>query len=216
MKSKELIVAIVLGLGLALALLWLAEAIPARADRGTRYVGTTGSDASNDCTNPGNPCATLQHAIDVAQTGDEIRVAGGAYTRAGTLAVITKGLSIVGGFARDLSSHDPAAYQTVLDTGWGGPVVRITNAGDVTLLYLTLTPGNGVNCPDGWGDCGGGIYAMNTVLHVGQCVVTNNVASRTEPAFGGGVYVYNRVGLSNEFWGNQIVSNTASMAGTGW
>jgi hypothetical protein len=216
MKGKGWIVAIVLGLGLTLALLWLAGAIPARADPGTRYVGTTGSDASNDCTNPGNPCATLQHAIDVAQPGDEIRVAGGAYARAGTIAVITRELSVVGGFAPDLSSHDPAAYQTVLDAGWGGPVISITSAGDVTLLYLTLTRGSGANCPDGWGDCGGGIYAMNTVLHVGQCVITNNVASRTEPAFGGGVYVYNRIGLSNEFWDNQIVSNTASMVPFGW
>jgi len=216
MKGKGLIIAIVLGLGLALALLWLVGATPARADPGIRYVGTTGSDAGNDCTNPGSPCATLQRAIDVAQPDDEIRVAGGAYARVGTLAAITRGLSIVGGFAADFGSHDPAAYQTVLDAGWGGPVVSMTNAGDVTLLYLTLTRGLGAACPEGQYDCGGGIYAKNTVLHVGQCVITNNVGSRTEPAFGGGVYVYNRIGLSNEFWDNQIVSNTASMVSFGW
>jgi len=88
-KSKGLIAAIVLGLGLALALLWLVGVGPARADAGTRYVGTTGSDVSNDCTNPGHPCATLQRAIDVAQPGDEVRVTGGAYARVGTLAAIT-------------------------------------------------------------------------------------------------------------------------------
>jgi hypothetical protein len=204
------------GLLLALALLWLCPAPLVRADPGTRYVETTGSDANNDCADPDNPCATLQRAIDVAQPGDELHVAGGGYTRVGTLAVITKELSIVGGFAADFGTHDPALYQTVLDAEWGGPVISITLAGDVTLLYLTLTRGNGVGCPDGWGDCGGGIYAVNTTLHVGQCVIVNNVGSRTEPAFGGGVYVYNRGSFLNEFWDNQIVSNTASMAGTGW
>jgi Right handed beta helix region len=213
---RWLMVTIALGLGLALALLWLCPALPARADPGARYVATTGNDADNGCTDPGNPCATLQHAIDVADPGDEIRVAGGDYTRVGTLAVIAKELNIVGGFAPDFGSHDPALYLTVLDAGWGGPVIRIASAGDVTLLYLTLTRGQGVSCPEGWGDCGGGIYAVNTILHVGQCLITNNVASRTGPAFGGGVYVYNRIGLLNEFWDNQIVSNTASMTDTGW
>jgi len=217
MKGKGLIIAIVLGLGLALALLWLVGATPARADPGIRYVGTTGSDAGNDCTNPGSPCATLQRAIDVAQPDDEIRVAGGAYARVGTLAAITRGLSIVGGFAPDFGTQDSAAYQTVLDAGWGGPVVSMTNAGDVTLLYLTLTRGLGAACPEGQYDCGGGIYAKNTVLHVGQCVITNNVGSRTKSAFGGGVYVGNRyTGLSAELWDNQIVSNTASMASMNW
>jgi hypothetical protein len=217
MKDKALIVAIVLGLGPALALLWLVGAIPARADPGTRYVRTIGSDASNDCADPGKPCATPQRAIDVAQPGDEIHVAGGAYARVGTLAAITKALSIVGGFAPDFGSHDPDAYQTVLDAEWGGPVISITNAGDVTLLYLTLTRGIGADCPEGQSDCGGGIYAKDTVLHVGQCVITNNVGSRTESAFGGGVYVDNRyTGLPAELWDNQIVSNTASMASMGW
>ena len=43
MKSKRVIAAIVLGLGLALTLLWLGGAIPARADPGTRYVRTAGN-----------------------------------------------------------------------------------------------------------------------------------------------------------------------------
>ena len=217
MNRRQIFVCVLaLGLLLALALLLLCPALSVQADPGTRYVETTGSDANNDCADPNNPCATLQRAIDVAQPGDELHVAGGEYTRVGTLAVITRELSIVGGFAADFGTHDPTLYQTVLDAEWGGPVISITHASDVTLLYLTLTRGNGVGCPDGWADCGGGIYAVNTSLHVGQCVIINNVGSRTEPAFGGGVYVYNRNSLLNEFWDNQIVSNTASMAGTGW
>jgi len=216
-KSKGLIVAILSGLGPVLALLWLVGVGPARADPGTRYVRATGSDAGNDCAAPGTPCATLQHAIDVAQTGDEIHVAGGVYTRVGTLAAITRGLSIVGGFSADFGSHDPVSYQTLLDAGWGGPVVSMTDASDVTLLYLTLTRGIGATCPEGQSDCGGGIYAWETTLHVGQCVITNNVGSRTESAFGGGVYVGNRyTGLPAELWDNQIVSNTASMASMNW
>ncbi|MBN1139780.1 MAG: right-handed parallel beta-helix repeat-containing protein [Anaerolineae bacterium] len=216
MNGRQVFVCVLAqGLLLALALLWLCPLLSVRADPGIRYVETTGSDANNDCADPDNPCATLQRAIDVAQPGDELHVAGGEYTRVGTLAVITRELSIVGGFAADFG-HNPAVYQTVLDAGWGGPVISITDAADVTLRHLTLTRGCGVTCPDGWSDCGGGVYAVNTTLHVGQCVIVNNVGSRTEPAFGGGVYVYNRSGVFVEFWDDQIISNTASMADTGW
>ena len=46
----------------------------------TRYVATTGSDASNTCLTSGAPCATLARALNQAVDGDTIRVSAGVYT----------------------------------------------------------------------------------------------------------------------------------------
>jgi hypothetical protein len=53
------------------------------AQTGTaRYVAPAGSDAGNDCTLAGNPCATIGHAVTVAGGGDIVIVAPGTYTEA--------------------------------------------------------------------------------------------------------------------------------------
>src|SRR5512136_2100495 len=40
------------------------------AAAGPRYVAVGGGDAGNDCTVSSNPCATVQHAVDVANPGE--------------------------------------------------------------------------------------------------------------------------------------------------
>jgi hypothetical protein len=61
-----------------------------------RYVATTGVDMSNDCTLPGNPCATIAHAISVSEAAvDTIFVAGGAYPQTSVLNVNVDGLTII-------------------------------------------------------------------------------------------------------------------------
>ena len=50
-----------------------------------RYVATTGTDVSNDCTLPGNPCATFAHAVEVSVDMDTIDVAAGTYAQTFTL-----------------------------------------------------------------------------------------------------------------------------------
>jgi|GEM_PF-1131841 len=67
-----------------------------------RYVATTGEDLSNDCTLPGNPCATIAHAISVSEAAaDTIFVAGGAYPQTNVLNVNVDGLTII---AQDLNN----------------------------------------------------------------------------------------------------------------
>ncbi|MCB0211410.1 MAG: hypothetical protein KDJ52_18875 [Anaerolineae bacterium] len=39
---------------------------------GTRYVTPTGLDTGNTCADSANPCATIQHAVDVAEVDDVI------------------------------------------------------------------------------------------------------------------------------------------------
>ena len=51
----------------------------------TRYVSTTGDDAGNACTNPGNPCATIAHAVGQANPGDTLEVEAGTYNEPGLI-----------------------------------------------------------------------------------------------------------------------------------
>ncbi len=198
------------GVALTLALLWLGAATPTQANPGPRYVAPppSGSDTGNDCTNPSNPCATIQHAIDVADPADPIRVAGGTYAPGGTVAVITKELTIIGSFDPDFTAPDPDLYQTVLDAGWNGSVISITSASDVLLQHLTLTHGDGTgNC--GSNGCGGGIHSTGTNLRVAQCVITDNLGTTAGQGQGGGVYA-SASGHNVEIWESLVVSNTAN------
>jgi len=163
----------------------------------------------------GDECyASVQAAIDAASTGAQIRIAGGTYTRpGGTVAAITKELVLRGAYNQPCgdSDFDPDLYQTVLDAQWGGSVISITNAGDVLLERLTLTHGDGSeNGGAGYGN-GGDIYATWTNLHVGGCVITDNVANRSGNGCGrgGGIYV-SVFGQIVDVWGSRVVSNTAN------
>jgi len=199
--------ATLLGLVLTLAFIGLGAAARVRPASAVRYVATTGTDTANDCTSKALPCATIQRAVDVAAPGDEIHIAGGTYSRVGTLAVITKTLWMWGCYDPAFTAPDPDLYQTVLDAQWGGSVISITNADEVGLMHLTLTHGDGTGNCGSYG-CGGGLYAVDTDLHVGHSVITDNVANPAGGGYGGGVYV-ERNGHVN-IWESQVVSNTAS------
>ncbi len=59
----------------------------------TLFVAPTGSDAGNDCTVAGSPCATIAHAISEAFAGDRVELAAGTYTEN---VVVDKSLEIAG------------------------------------------------------------------------------------------------------------------------
>ena len=93
MRRKRLCtlaLALVPALAGVMVLLWLLGEPPAAfADPAIRYVAISGDDILNDCTNNGNPCRTVQQAVDVADAFDEIWVATGTYTdTAGTVVSI--------------------------------------------------------------------------------------------------------------------------------
>ena len=139
------------GLALAAVLLWLGAPSQVRAGpaQTTRYVASPpiGDDngGANDCSMATSPCATIQHAIDVAQAYDEVHVADGVYTdTAGTVAVITDVVTIRGAYdPAAFGGPDPDLYETVLDAGRNGSVISITNATEAVLEHLTVTGGDG-------------------------------------------------------------------------
>jgi hypothetical protein len=198
--------AALLGLALAGLLLWLGVRAPVRADAGIHCVNQTGSGC--DFGVCGGGCyASVQAAVDAAGPGHGIRIAGGTYTgSAGTVAVITKELRVIGAWTPDFTDLDPDMHETVLDAQWGGSVISITNAGDVLLQHLIVARGDGTDNCGSFG-CGGGIYIKNTSVHVNRCMITDNVGSSTGGGFGGGIYAY---GSAVEVRSSRIVSNTAS------
>jgi parallel beta-helix repeat protein len=206
------IIALALGAGLAMALLWLLGAPSlVRADPGTLYVAPDGSDA-NTCSSYGNRCRTIQRAVDVAAPGDEILVATGTYTdvhqRQGytQTAYISRTVTIQGGYSGDFSAWDPATHHTILDArglgraiyAFGQPSAHIT----VTLEGLRFTNGSAGD------NDGGGILVQYASPVISGCHTYSNTAK-----WGGGIGLEDtRYALLTN---NHIYSNTASTAGGG-
>jgi hypothetical protein len=126
----------------------LLEALEERWVPSNWFVSTLGSDS-----NPGSPTAsfaTIQHAVDVAQSGDRIHVAQGVYGYTGAdqiaddarftgsgmsgslsgnflhvspavVLVFDKALQIYGGFDTAFTTWAPSTYRTYID---GGTAVR--------------------------------------------------------------------------------------------
>jgi len=184
----------------------LAQPVGAAPSATIRYVSPAGHDGGSSCVAKASPCATVQRAVDVATPGDEVWIAGGTYTRPGTVAALVKGLRLKGAYDPAFTHADPAQHPTVLDAQGLGSALSIRSAGEVWLERLTLTGGNGAgNCDDR--GCGGGIYAADTALHLVDCTLTDNVGSRSGRAEGGGLYA---AGGTVEILESRVLSNTAN------
>ena len=123
----------------------------------------------------------------------------------------------MGAYDPAFTGPDPDLYETVLDAQWGGSVVSVTNAGDVTLKHLIITHGDGSGNCGSYG-CGGGIYIEDTTVRIESCSIHNNLGSSdgTQGA-GGGAYVANwSSSLFADIKNTTFFSNVASTASTGW
>ena len=168
-----------------------------------RYVVPSGTDAGNDCGNSAAPCATVQHAVDMAAPGDEVHVAAGTYTdvqaRDGItqMVYISKTATIRGGYTTtNWATFDPSANPTTLDARDQGRVFYITGTPDVRLEGLNITGGNarGLGGVFG-GDGGGGLYTANSDnLVVSGCQIYSNTAAY----YGGGGGVYGGAAVSGK------------------
>jgi len=195
----------------------------------TRYVTTKGNDGggTNSCLISSFPCRTVQVAVDVSNSGDEIRVATGVYTGVQVRSAVTqvvyinKSVTIRGGYTTtNWTTSYPITQPTVLDALRQGRVVYISGDITPTLDGLVVTHGNATrqfaNCATDADGCGGGIFVLNAHPRIVNNTITNNVATITTSGlsrttgFGGGLYV--RSATRAVISGNVIISNTASTA----
>jgi hypothetical protein len=93
------------------------------------FVSTLGSDANIGST--AAPFRTIQHAINAAQSGDRIHVAGGVYGYDGSqdqlsgflqvnpaaVMIFDKSLTILGGFDNAFTTWAPTTFRTFIDGG---------------------------------------------------------------------------------------------------
>lgn len=150
-----------------------------------RYTRQDGTDDGNDCLAAANPCATIQHAVDLAAPGDEIWVAAGIYTGVQARDVLTQHLyisqsvTIRGGYTAVFDDPpDPENNLTILDAQLAGRVVYISEGASVTLAGLQLTNGQAGT------QNGGGLYARQANVSLADITFSDNRAE-----FGGGLYV---------------------------
>jgi predicted outer membrane repeat protein len=207
----------------ALSITAQATSLPATTSS-VRYVAPAGSDAANVCVVSALPCQSPQHALDVAQTGDEIRVAAGTYTSTGgTVANISQTVTLKGGWNSLFSQYDPANNPTVLDGQSLQPVVLIVSpitlsaAAHIspTIEGFIITHGHGQHSACTPGDpasaeCGGGIAS----LYANPLILNNVIVENHSNFHGGGIQANENAGTI-VISGNKILSNTAVVAGGG-
>jgi uncharacterized membrane protein len=192
------------------AILWLVGNPMVLRAAGTpvRYVAVApiGSDSGNDCTRRYNPCATVRHAVDVAASNDEIRVAAGVYTGTVTL---NKSLTLRGGFTTtNWATPDPDQNPTIMNAQGLGRVLYVDSPVSVTVSGFHLTGGN-------VSGMGGGVYNEFGQLTVVDCLIYGNNAAGGS---GGGGGVTNGVVGSAAtliLRDSRLYSNTAGSVGGG-
>jgi hypothetical protein len=162
---------------------------------GVRYVATAGSDSGNNCTMSSAPCASVQHAVDQALPGEEVRVAGGTYSgvtaRAGITQTvyISKSVILRGGYSTsDWLTSDPVGRPTTLDASGLGRVLYISGSITPTIEGLRITGGDASGLggyPSQGYDCGGGVYVSGGSGEIRDCWVQGNTSGAGVTAGGG-------------------------------
>lgn len=189
MKFRSCIILLVAG---TLGAAW--HLTPAHAAT-TRYVAPapTGNDTNNPCSNSASPCASIQHAITMAQSGDGISIAAGTYHE--HLNVTTS-----------VNLQGPITGTAIVDGTKNGVV--LTNTGTVFLSYLTLENGSGSS--------GGGVVNKGS-LTVDHSVIRDNAVSGSGgnssgvATDGDGGGIYNTGSLTVQY---STISNNRAIGGS--
>lgn len=201
--------------GVLVGVLFLWKSVAPAHAAGPRYVAPNGTD-SGDCTNSGTPCATPQHAVDVAIPGDEIRLATGTYTgvqmRAGITQTVylSKTLTIRGGYTTtNWTTPDPVAHPTTLDAQGRGRVFYITGKISPTIEGLRLVNGDATVFGKNYSShtAGGSIFSITATT-----TLCDNWIMQSRAFGGGGVYILSGVA---EMSGNTISGNSTGSGSFG-
>ncbi len=184
---------------------WAEESAAAA---GIRYVGV-----GRDCRGQ-QPCyASIQEAVDAAQSGDEIRIAAGTYTgvhvrprrditttgNVTQVVYLEKEVTLRGGYSADFSVWDPKQYPTTLDAQQQGRVVYITGAISPVIEGVRLVHGKTEGSS---GEIGGGLYAITAAVTLRNATVYSNYATR-----GGGIGIEHGKAILSA---NEIIDNAGT------
>ena len=201
----------------------LAPAAPAAESCYTEYTGDTVTDFTS------LDAQAVRDALAVVPSGGTIRIAGrcaGTSFQNGAFQVglVTKTVTLVGGYTTTWTISDPIANPTTLDAMGGGRVIYAFAS--MTLSALSLINGS-IAANDG-----GGVYAIgdlnlidtqflsNTAVNKGGGFVAFGTAmlsgglfqnNRSTTDNGAGLYSYGSLTVS----GTQFISNTAGNVGGG-
>jgi len=208
----NLLISLLVGCALTAACLLLASRGPADAlaVAAVRYVAPGGvcGDVS--------PCYhSVQDAVDAAVEGDEIRVAAGTYTRAGTqVLLVEKTVTLRGGYATtDWTTPDPDANVTMLDGQDRRRVVHVIGPISPVLQGFRVIRGKATECA--------GVQVDEAAAVLRENVIERNRAQQDQPwgaAWGGGICLIAAEGaelLDNVITGNEAFPATGNGRGGG-
>ena len=199
----------------------------------TRFVSTTGDDqgGGNDCSSSGQPCSTIQNAINHSGGGDVIDLGPGAYLENVTVSqsVTIRGDSSAGSVVDGnhvesvfiINSGVSATLETLtIQNGTAQPDTKVTGGGihngggNLTVIGCTITgnraPETTVNTGPGgsttYSGIGGGIYNVNGSLTVINSTISGNFATLS----GGGIDNHDTATLINA-----TIASNSSFNGAG-
>lgn len=152
-----------------------------------RYVTPGGSDVNNSCSTTNTPCQSIQHAVDQASAGDEIRLASlegttlVSYTSSSANVVsVDKSLTLRGGFTYINVAGFGTWLPNIIPSIINGEQTRrgLYSTEDITLSTLIFL--------NGAAERGGNIYAENATVRFVATPILSGTAT-----YGGGLYLKN-------------------------
>ncbi len=188
-KSSHLLLApftLCTGLALALGLLFCLQGWGVRAARADTMAQSELTVCASGC-----DFSSVQDAESAANSGDVIKIAAGVYTGVQAMGsteqmvMVTKTLTLRGGYSPDFSTWDPGLYTTTLDAQGAGRVIYASGEITVTLDSLRLV--NGYHTSSG-----AGVYAADATLHISNSTIGNNrLAPNFYGNYGVGLFISN-------------------------
>ncbi|NQU28836.1 MAG: T9SS type A sorting domain-containing protein, partial [Candidatus Marinimicrobia bacterium] len=170
------------------------------------HVAIWGNDNSGDGSE-GNPFATIQHGIDVANDGDIVLVQPGTYHE--NVIINNKSIIVASQFLlnQDISNIN----NTIIDGENTGRVITIINDGgysNLTVAGFTIINGDSPSNNDPWAGHGGGILVDGLTAKLNNLILHSNVDS-----LGAGIAIINADSVMID---NVIIhDNTATFYGGG-
>ena len=159
-------------------------------------VHPSGDDVRNCSCNTGGYCKSLQRAINVAQPGDVIGIAGGTYLYdemqtvsegLKSMVYVSKDLTIVGGWDDEFATNDPNTNPTILDAQQKARVMYVGITAQTTIDGIYFV--NGLTTRSG-----GGFYIQGSSgLTITNSIISGNETSVqiSSPEVGGaGIFIY--------------------------